>query len=120
MHLVQHYVQLTLHLSVGVDAATSYSALIRCWRGAWQTFSSLAQASSAKRQRSRTLLRSAQRGAAASEHGEAAQKGNGPIDASLEDDEASGAAQGRNLCINLLDDSEDEDASLPQPVSLPA
>ncbi len=63
-------------------------------------------------------MRSAQRGAAALEHDDTL-KGNDLTDAALEDDEASGAAQGRNLCINLLDDSEDEDVSPLQPVSPP-
>ena len=62
-------------------------------------------------------MRSAQRGATASAHERAAEDGSGPGDGGLEDEEASGAAQGRNLCISLLDDSEDEDTSRPHPVS---
>ena len=68
-----------------------------------------AQASTAKRQKSKGLLlrRGAADGAPAASDG------------GLEDSEASGAAGQRPVCINLLDDSDDDDgASSPQRVSL--
>ena len=68
-----------------------------------------AQASTAKRQKSKSLL--LKRGAA----------DGAPCasDGGLEDSEASGAAGQRPVCINLLDDSDDDDGtSSPQRVSL--
>ena len=68
-----------------------------------------AQASTAKRQKSKGLLlrRGTADGAPAASDG------------GLEDSEASGAAGQRPVCINLLDDSDDDDGTFsPQRVSL--
>ena len=71
------------------------------------------QVSSAKRARSRGLLqRSAQRGATASDPEAAAAEAGEAADGALEDSEVPRG----NACINLLDGSEDEDTSRPQPV----
>ena len=73
------------------------------------------QASSAKRQRSRSLLkRPAQRGAAALKDNEKVKES---CEDALEDTEGSGAAHKRDVCINLLDDSDDDKASGSQRVS---
>lgn len=76
------------------------------------------QASSAKRQRSRSLLkRPAQRGDAALKDDEAAEMVKESCEDALEDSEGLGAAPKRDVCINLLDDSDDDKASDSQQVS---
>lgn len=66
------------------------------------------QASTAKRQKSKSLL--LKRNADRAPH---------EADGGLEDSEASGAADQHPVCINLLDDSDDDDGtSSPQKVSL--
>ena len=92
---------------------------VPCCTGAGVSFPPLhVQASSAKRQRSRSLLkRPAQRGAAALKDDEAAEKVKESCEDALEDSEGSGAAHKRDVCINLLDDSDDDKPPSSQPVS---
>lgn len=92
-----------------------------CCHGAVLRLPISLQASSAKRQRSNSLLkRTANRAAEAPEGAKEEEAAEGAKEAAgnaLEDSDASGDAGRRPQCINLLDDSDDEDASSPQLVS---